>query len=403
MDKQNQYTPFKQPLPVLFRHLRQTNNSERGVSIIEMLASIAFSGLVVGVAFTGFNEYRQSFVRDQSRRSVNQSFTGVSSLIGPDILQIGQGLTDDPNFPTVRVVQTDIPGTTDKSSIITITKALVSSSLPICADISKGSSTAKIMIRDDVPDSNGKKKSGCQIPDSIPFNDDNPDLSGDGWPDILKVFRDNRLNQGGSIEAYIYAGEQTDLNNKKVHDYEIFNYTGEITENQDGTSMTPSQNNEPARAFITTDGHTWKNDYSSVGTGRIHIIERRSYFLHRKEGEDSGFLKLIIDPPQEIVDGDLSNIDDYDTLTVAENIANFEVVVNIIEDVSEDTTHKCRIIPPGDDDCFPDNLQYSWAKIQYIEMITTLAPDQKDFKRSGLTEEDLVLTERFFPRNVFSF
>ncbi|MGY6530090.1 MAG: hypothetical protein ACXITR_09190 [Cyanobacterium sp.] len=378
-----------------------------------MLASILISGLVVGVAFTGFNEYRQSFVRDQSRNRVNQSLTGVSSLIGPDILQIGQGLTDDPNFETIRVVQRDIPGTTDKSSVITITKALVSSSLPICADIDKGSSTTKIMIMDNT---NPISSSGCRLVDNLPPKTENADGSeatpkGDGWPDILKVFRNNRLNQGGSIKAYIYAGEQTDANNNKVHNYEVFNYTGEITENEDGNSMTPSPNNAPARAFIETDGHTWAHDYSSVGTGRIHIIERRTYFLHRKEGEDSGTLKLMINPPDDIVNGTW-NDDDIDEnnvsiLTLANDIANFEVKVSVLEDVEGNTTHECRVIPPppapNPARCLPTGVQYSWANIQYIETETTLAVDELDLSRSGLKEEDLTLTEKFFPRNVFSF
>ena len=79
------------------------------------------------------------------------------------------------------------------------------------------------------------------------------------------------------------------------------------------------------------------------------------------------------------------------------------MVVSLIEDVTEDTTYECRVIPPGDDECLPDEVSYSWANIQYIEMITTLAPEEEELRRSSLTEEDLVLTERFFPRNVFSF
>jgi len=354
---------------VLFRHLLRTSNSERGISIIEMLASIAISGLVVGVAFSGFDVYRQSFVRDQSRSSVNQSLTGVSSLIGPDILQIGQGLTDDPNFEAVSVVQTNIPGTNDKSSVITITKALVSASLPICADIDAGT-TDDITVMDTTDPDLG----GCSFVDNLPRN------TPDGWPDILKIFRDNRVKSGGSARAYIYDGSEN---------YEIFDYTDETYDS--------------SKAFMETNTHTWQHDYSKNGTGRIHIVEQRTYFLHRKDGEDTGALKLIVDPPQEIVDGDLSNVDDYDTLTLAENIANFEVVVSLIEDVTEDTTYECRVIPPGDDECLPDEVSYSWANIQYIEMITTLAPEEEELRRSSLTEEDLVLTERFFPRNVFSF
>lgn len=342
---------------MLYRHLLRTNNSEKGISIIEMLASILISGLVVGVAFSGFDVYRQSFVRDQSRSSVNQSLTGVSSLIGPDILQIGQGLTDDPNFEAVSVTQEDIPGTDDKSSVITITKALVSASLPICADIEAGT-TDDITVMDTTNPDLG----GCDFVDSLPKN------TPDGWPDILKIFRDNRVKSGGTTRAYIYDGSAN---------FEIFNYTGETYDS--------------SKAFMETDTHTWQHDYSKNGTGRVHIVEQRTYRLNRDAGEDSGTLELVIN-------GDESNV-----LTLAENIANFEVVVSLIEDVSEETTYQCRIIPPGDDDCLPDGVPYSWAQIQYIEMITTLAPDEEDFKRSGLTEEDLVLTERFFPRNVFSF
>ena len=379
-----------------------------------MIVSMLISGFVVAGAFSGFNIYRQTFVQDQSRREVNQSLTGISSLIEPDILQIGQGLTDDPNFETVRVVQTDIPGTTEQSSVITITKAIVSAALPICDDITAGTSTNRIMVMDDVkydedgdPDPiNGQKKSGCQLVDTQPSN--SPD--GDGWPDILKVFRDNRINQGGTIKAYIYAGEILDADGNKVNNYQTFNYTGEITENADGNSMTPSPGNPPARAFITTDGNTWDYDYSSVGTGRINIIERRTYFLDRQEGEDSGTLKVIIDPPQSVVDGDLSGIDsdDVNVLSLAEGIANFEVTVSLLEDVNDNNPFGCKLIPPPPTadpvNCpFPPGFQYSWANIQSIETKTTLYLDEKDLTRNRLTEDDLVLTERFFPRSVFSF
>ncbi|MBF2058019.1 MAG: prepilin-type N-terminal cleavage/methylation domain-containing protein [Cyanobacterium sp. T60_A2020_053] len=373
MDKQNQYTQFKRYLLALFPPKITNSESQQGITMIEMIASMLISSLVVAFAFNGFAYYRQSFLRDQSRNRVNQSFGGVSTLIGPDILQIGEGLTDDPRFPAVEVRQTPIPGTdpVENSSEILIRKAVITDSLPLCADITAGTST-NVLIFDDT----GGGEPGCDLIDN----------DGDGVPDLLANWSRNRQTRGGTVRAYIYDG---------ASDWEFFDYTGEITQDGSGNVITPSGSNPAELALLTTNSHTWANNYSASGSSKIYIIEERLYRLSRSAGEESGTLQLIVDR------------NTANPLDLASNIENFEILINVAEDAQATTTFNCTVIPPTVQAHCPDYTNfadYSWAQIQDIQVTTTLNLDDEDLPQNvEFREEDLRLTEKFFPRNVFSF
>lgn len=371
-----QYIQFKAYLHKYLKNLGSNSSAESGISFLEIIATVFISTLILNFAFKGFSDYRQTYLRDQVTNDVNQRIRSVFGMVGPDIKQTGEGLISDPNFPAIVVSKVNVPNTSPVETTyeIIIRRGIIDTPLPICQNISAGTNSA-VMVMDDSPSANP----GCELFD----NDD------DGWPDVVKQWRDKRLSDGGTVRGYIYDG---------VGNGEFFDYNGEITKDSSNADMTPAAGSPattPYRVSLDNSSHTWANTYTPNPSSRIYLIEERRY-------------RLELDP----TDPELNNfqvvIDDNETLDLVAGIDQLSIKANVKQEESG-TTYECDVIPPSvSTDCTPnlaDVTSYSWAQIQSIEITVTALPADTLSQNASdyISSSDLELTEKFFPRNVFSF
>ena len=358
---------------ILFKAFSLTYNSRQGrpnqrnsgFTFPEVIASIVMSSIILASAFGGFFSIREIFARDKVKLDVNQRLRTVFATMGPDIQQTGEGLVSDPKFPVLLITEENIPSTTIKTSEIVLRKTLLPLSLYTCEDITAGNSDP-VMVMDE-----GSTESACKVSlhDSQPV---------DGWPDGVKKWQDRRNNKGGDIRAYIYDSD--------TGKGEFFDYSGEETKDSDGNTITPSDTNPAYTLTLQSNGgHTWQNDYP-VGSV-IYLMEERRYRVKDNK------LQLVVN--------------DSETSDLVENVKKLEVKA-ILSEEKNGTEYECKVIPPTANctPTFPNpTTNYSWAQIKFIDITAKLSPgeDSNSNTVGNLQEEDLELSQRFFPRNSLSF
>lgn len=334
--------------------------------MIEALATLLIGSIILGFAFSGFLSMRQIFVSDRDKVEANQRLRTIFSTLAPDIQQTGEGLVSDPKLPAIEIKEVTIPNTTKKTSEIIVRKAVLPSVLNVCEEITDGTTTPINVIDNSDPTDNF-----CKVNDFQPSNNgvSNPD----GWPDTVKIWRDLRLSKGDELYAYIY---------NQNGEGEFFNYTGEEILDIDGDEMTPAVGTPPYTVNIETNSHTWSRDYPKDSV--IYLIDERKF----RVDEDNN-LQLILN--------------NGEVFEVTEGIEKLDIKV-ILQKESGGTEYVCRKIPPTvASDCTPEFLnpltEYSWAQIKTINVTAHILPNSE----GTLQEEDLKLTQQFFPRNRLSF
>lgn len=378
MKRYIQYKQYLQNYPNYPRKLANHLFSQRGISYVEIIATMLMSSIVLNFAFQGFADYRQTYLKDQVSINVNQRLRNVFGMIEPDIKQTGEGLISDPKFPAIMVSQVPIPNTNpvETTNEITIRRGLIDSSLPICQKITAGTSDP-VMVMDASPGAH----QGCEL-----FDNDN-----DGWSDVAKQWRDKRLSNGGQVRAYLYDGQGNG---------EFFDYTGEITKDNSNANMTPTAGSPaitPYTVSLNNGSHTWQNSYTPNASSRIYLIEERRYRVEVDPNDpDVNILQLVID--------------DNETLNLVSDINKLNITTNLKQELlASSQVYECDVIPPNQSsDCSPNltNIDsYSWAQIQSIDITVTALPGDS-LSQSALRylqASDLELTQKFFPRNIFSF
>lgn len=346
-------------------------STDRGFTMLEAIASLLIGSLILSFAFSGFLSARQIFMGDRGKMDANQRLRSIFNTIGPDIQQTGEGLVSDPKFPAIEISEVTIPGTTEKSSQITIRKAILPLSLNVCTAITAGDTTSPNVINNIDPNDNF-----CKVNDSQPMNNgvSNPD----GWPDTVKIWQDLRKNKGDTLYAYIYDGNGGG---------EIFNYTGEEIFDINGNTMTPSADTPPHTVNLKTNNHTWTKDYPKYSV--IYLIDERKYRVVNNK------LQLVLNNSQ--------------VLDIVENFDKLDITATLQKEAGG-TEYVCRKIPPtASGDCTPNfpnpTKDYSWGQIKNITVTAKILPAEDTNSNTGsvLQEEDLSLTQKFFPRNRLSF
>lgn len=84
------------------RNLLPTQKNS-GFSLIELIVAMAVSSIIIVLASQALLQTQSSFSRDQRRVSANQKMSSVLELVGREIRQAGELITD-PDFPTIQVV-----------------------------------------------------------------------------------------------------------------------------------------------------------------------------------------------------------------------------------------------------------------------------------------------------------
>ncbi|RMD72211.1 MAG: hypothetical protein D6822_01710 [Cyanobacteria bacterium J149] len=273
---------------------KDKSNLEKGFSLIEAISTLLMGSIILGVALSGFFQIKEFFGKDKLTTDVNQRLRTAFQTIGPDLQQLGEGISNK-EFPSVEL------STNNGTSEITVRRGGLKP-LTLCADISAGS-TDPVTVLD---------KSLTSSPACISVNDSPSDpTKKDGWPDTVKDWQN--LRNGNTVRAYI-----VDTSTNKG---EFFEYKGEETLDSSGASMTPSSGTEPDIVNLTTNSHTWANDYSA-GTTAIYLFDESTY---------------------KVTNNTLQLIRNGEVFDLVEDIEKLDITAIIQENVSA-TPSECKTI-----------------------------------------------------------
>jgi len=259
---------------------RSTRSSARvaataaGFTLVEVLVALLLTSLVMGAALTLALASRKLYVTDQGRTDLNQNLRIGLDLLGIDIRQAGERLPAD--VPAVEIVD----GSSGAPDELVLRRNLLDTVLPICQDITAGSSTADVFVAEPV-----SPPPGC-----APV----PDTDSDGWPDNLQAFRDYRVANGGVVMAYAF--------NPVSGQGEFFAFDAE-----DNTLYKLNR----------SSGGSWLYDFTVADQSRVYILEQRTF-------------RLSGDLLQYYVDGDTSAV-----RNLIHRVSDFQVVAHLTDGSSQ--------------------------------------------------------------------
>jgi prepilin-type N-terminal cleavage/methylation domain-containing protein len=126
-------------------------NLNKGFTLIELIVGLLIMVIVGGLAMNALVEASNTFNNDKKNIDSSQNLSAVLELIGNDIRQSGEQISDD-KFPTIEIKQNPIyltsgNTTISDSSTITIRRAL-STALPLCEQIAAGADPTTIIVAD---------------------------------------------------------------------------------------------------------------------------------------------------------------------------------------------------------------------------------------------------------------
>lgn len=340
------YTQFK----LILHNCKDKNNLDKGFTLIEVLSTLLMGSIILGVAFSGFFQIKEFFSKDKLTTDVNQRLRTAFQIMGPNLQQLGEGVNNR-EFPAVTL------STNNGTSEITIRRGGLEA-LTLCADLEANSSDSVTVL----------DKSFISSPACVSVNDNN----GDGWPDPVKNWANFR--NGNTVRAYIL--------DTATNKGEFFEYKGEETLDSSGASMTPSSGTEPDIVKLTTNSHTWANDYSA-GSTAIYLFNESTYKV------TNNILQLILNG--EVFD-------------LVEDIDKLDIKAILQENVSA-PEYKCYTINLTEVNCDPafSVEDYTWNQIKTLKVeITALPPQDKGYLEK-LDNKNLTLSQEFLPRNRLSF
>ena len=235
-----------------FRLNQKKACSNLGFTLLELMISIV-AGAFVTAGFLGFVvQERQDFLDNESRIEANQNLSTVMDLIGADIRQAGERISDNSLNP-IDIIN----GSNDSADELVLRRQLLADVLPVCETISGSQSTIDVSVN------SGPTIANCLFSDG----------DGNGVTDNLDVWQNYRVNEGGSTLAYIFdptSGQG-----------EFFLY---ITEDS-GNCSSPDFVGETCSRIHRGDGGSWQNTYlydSSLSPSlqpRIYLLEEKVYRL----------------------------------------------------------------------------------------------------------------------------
>ena len=126
-------------LKVLIQNLSKIRHSDKGFTLLELIAGMVILVSIIGLAMNAFISASSDFNKDKKAIDSSQSLSAVLELIGSDIRQAGEQI-NDANFPVIEFSTDPSSSAIPPSSKITVRKALVTS-LTLCQNIPVNVST----------------------------------------------------------------------------------------------------------------------------------------------------------------------------------------------------------------------------------------------------------------------
>jgi prepilin-type N-terminal cleavage/methylation domain-containing protein len=346
--------------------------SNKGFTLIELIVGMVITTIIGGLALIFFVNSSQMFRADKSNIETNQNLSAILDIIGNDIKQAGEQITDS-NFPVVQIIPV---GGNGKASKIIIRRSLAET-LPLCADIPKNTDNLTNVIVAD-----GTGAGTCiQTPLATPL----PAL-----PATVRAWRDLRC-QVDNPNASPINGDYCNSNNSEVLRAAISNNNGGILAfNYIGESATTGSN----KFQITASEKLPIDPIYDYNIGSpVYLIDERSYELDVSTRE----LKL--------------SVNGSTPATLIKGIEKFKVSTKVYQDPTEKIIEPTPTPSCGSGEierqymCEFNHTQVSnWKTLAGIK-IEIQAQDPGGKTSAQLSPKErakLSSAAEFFPRNILS-
>ena len=326
---------------MLYSRLNQKlEGGNLGFTLLELMLSIV-AGAFVTAGLLGFVvQERQNFIDNENRVEVNQNLSTIIDLIGADIRQAGERISD-PSLSPIGIIN----GLDDSTDELILRRQLIVEVLPVCETITGSKNTIDVSV------STGPTVANCL------FSDGN----GNGLTDSLDAWQTYRIDQGGEVLAYIFdptSGEG-----------EFFSY---ITEDSNDCTS-PDFADETCLRIHRGDAGSWENTYSYDSSlspslqPKIYLLEEKVYRLA----------------------DDTSTTDSDDS--ILELSVNQETPLNVANQLND---FQIEVRESGE---WQDTLTVNWKQIEAIRInLTAINSAESDATRYKS------FSSEFFPRNILS-
>jgi type II secretory pathway pseudopilin PulG len=389
----------------ILKALIQTSN--KGFTLIELLVGLVITFTITGLAFDAFINSSNTFRNDQRNIDNSQNLSAILEIVGNDIQQAGEQITEG-TFPVVKIEpNTDADGMSG-SSKITIRRAL-SAPLTLCEGNTTGTVTALKVTKH--TDSNPNCKSGTVVKNEQILSGSTPGALSPvvERPSTLMAFRSYRCKlDNPTIDYSLYTStnktdfcltakppsSSPDLEKVRAAMSDgsgkiwTFDYTDDTATVTDDTTTTPATRKADEASIMIANMGTPPVTYP-VGTA-IYLIEERIYTL-----DSAGNLNMQKDggTPGTLIKG----------------IWKFNISAKVYSDKNTKT-----IDPTYRSEFNPSTAGYDWKTLAGVKV--DLQAKYDGTGRLGATEiekpenaavkkfeyDKLSARAEFFPRNVLS-
>ncbi len=120
-------------LKVLIQHLNKFKKADKGFTLLELIFGLTIMVIVGGLAMNAFISASSDFNKDKKSIDSSQNLSAILEMIGNDIKQSGE-LISDSSFPTIEFAPNTDSGSMSGSSKVIIRRA-VSDPLTLCQSI----------------------------------------------------------------------------------------------------------------------------------------------------------------------------------------------------------------------------------------------------------------------------
>jgi prepilin-type N-terminal cleavage/methylation domain-containing protein len=154
-----------------YKLLATKNN--KGFSLIELIVTMAISSMVIALVSQLLLQTQNSFSKDQKRVSTNQKMSSVLEIIGREIRQAGELITD-PDFPTIKVTPLS---TGSNPPVSLIVYRAISNPISMCTAHANNTTVNRLFFAIDTV-----TNPTCRVlPASVAAGDTFPTEQQDGW------------------------------------------------------------------------------------------------------------------------------------------------------------------------------------------------------------------------------
>ncbi|WP_404784629.1 PilW family protein [Altericista sp. CCNU0014] len=355
--------PFKN----LLRH-------QRGLSLLELLVTVAVSTAILSVALGLIVTQRQEYLEQQANTDANQTVQSAMDLIGMDIRLGGELVGAGLSLPVIRIVN----GSAGGPDNLIIQRKLLATSLNVCEDVTSNPTEISVATTTAVE--------GCS------FSDGN----GDFMPDDVEDWRDYRcsLDSVADCQDLALPCQQIDatsanaecswayIYNPRLGAGEFFLYSGEKPKG--GVKPAGKKKGEKKGAVkeniyqIEVSNPNFANDYPVADRPKLYILEQREYFLGNPDTSGDRILT------QHLVDSKLNTYASQAPYQIVNRLRDLQIKA---------------IMASGEMDGFnPGAPPYTdWQTLQAIKVSFSVANAGPDAQPTIQT-----LTSQFLPRNSIS-